>query len=389
MRMKFGLLTGFLVLLGLGLTSCGTSSSTASSGTGILYVTTQGNISVSAYGITLSNGALSTNGNAVATGNKASAIVMTPKGDAAFVANSQDNTISSYTVNPDSTLAVSGNATPAGTTPMGMTIDPGGKFLFVVNQGTFSDPNSGTISVFGVSGAALTAMGSVSTATAGVTTGTGPVSVAITPNGNYLYVANQFTSTVSGYSISSGTLTLLPGSPYAVANQPSAVALTPDGNFLYVANQGSNNLSAFAVCANASLTCTTPTGILTPVPGSPFAAGLAPIAIASAADSHGEYLFVANYGSNELSQFKVGVETGVLTAQSPASISTGANPTSVAVLTGPTTLLNTGGTTNYVYVANITAGTISSFSYDTTLGTLSIVGSALTTSGQPSAIVVR
>src|ERR1019366_2670753 len=122
----------------------------------------------------------------------------------------------SYTVNPDGTLTASGSAVTAGTTPVAMAVDSGGKILYVANQGDFADPASGTISVFGIQGTTLSQSGSVSTATPGVLSGTGPVSLAITSNGNYLYVANQFTNTVSAYSVNSGALTLVPGSPYPV-----------------------------------------------------------------------------------------------------------------------------------------------------------------------------
>ncbi len=150
-------------------------------------------------------------------------------------------------------------------------------FLYVANLGNFGDPASGTISVFGIQGATLAASGSpISTATTGVLSGTGPVSLTITPKGDYLYVANQFTNTVSGYSVNSGVLTLVPGSPYPVGTTPSAVTLTPDGNILFVANEGSNNVSAFTACTNADLNCVTPDGHLTPVPNSPFRRGPGP-----------------------------------------------------------------------------------------------------------------
>jgi 6-phosphogluconolactonase len=388
--MKSACLTCLLTLLALTLISCSTASHNGTSANGILYVTTQGDSSVTTFGITLSNGKLSTTSKTAAAGNVPSAIVVTPKGDAVFVANTQDGTISSYTVNTDGTLTASGSSTAAGISPTGMAIDSGGKFLFVANQGTFADPASGTISVYSINGAALTSVGSFSTAANGAVSGPGPVSVAVTPDATYLYAANQFSNTVAAFSVdSTGALTPLGVASYNVGTSPSAVALTPDENFLYVTNQGSNNISAFAVCANASLTCVTPNGSLTAVAGSPFSAGLGPISMAPAADPQGEYLFVADYASNEISQFKVSPGTGVLTTLSPATLSTGANPASVAMRTGPGTALLTGGTTNYVYVANKGSATISVFSYDTTTGLLSLVGSPVTTAGQPSGIAVK
>ncbi len=398
MGMKFACLTSLLILIGLGLISC--SSSAVVAGTGFLYVTTQGNASISVWGIDLGSGVITTNNNATPTGNAAVAIAQTAS--ATFVANRADNTISGYTLNSDGTVAAASPATtPACTnpaplvacsTPVAMAIDPAGAFMYVANQGEFADPASGAISVFGVQGAALTASGSpVSTATPGVITGTGPSSLVITSNGNYLYVANQFTNSVSAYSINAGVLTLVPGSPYAVGTSPSAVTLTPDGTILFVANEGSNDISAFTACTTANLTCVTPTGQLTPVQGSPFSAGLGPVAMATESDPQGEYLYVADYNSSEVSEYKVATQTGVLTALSTPSISTGANPTSIAIRDGDNTVLSTGGTSYFVYTSNATAGTISSFIYDTTSGVLGLVGSGTTTTtfGQPSALAVR
>jgi len=408
MGMKFGFLSSVMILATLGLTSCGTST-VASSGNGLLYVTTQANASVSVFGINLSDGDLSTNGNATATGTQASAMLLPPTGNAIFVANINPSTppaapnpgtISSYKVNSDGTLAAGSTTTETNAIfPMGMATDPAGKFLFVANQGSFNLtlPNTvaGSISVFSINGAALTEIpGSPfpteTPAEMASMIGTGPVSVAVTANGNYLYVANQFTNDVEALSIgSNGVLTILGPATYNVGLSPSAVALTADGNFLFVANSGSNNLSVFAACTNANLTCPVPNGSLTPVEGSPFAAGLTPVAMALAIDSQGEYLFVVDNASAEVSEYKVGLTSGVLTANSPPSISTGLGPVSVVVRTGPATLLVDGGTTNYVYVANAGGGTISTYSYDTIQGTLTLVGTAVTTMGQPSALAVK
>jgi 6-phosphogluconolactonase len=390
MGMKFAFLGTLLVLVALGLIACSTSNSTTASSSGILYVVTQGNSSVSAFGITLSNGAISTNGNATATGAMPASIVFA--GNAAFVANSQDNTISSYMLNTDGTLAT-GSTTKltSASTPMGLAVDSGGKFLFVADQG------SNTISVFSISSASLTEIAGSPFPTNDPnfpTTATGPVSVAVSPGMNFLYVANQFTNTVGVFSIdSTGALTQLPGLASQVGTSPAAVALapTPDGNFLYlyVANQGSNTISAFAACTKTSLACAAADGSLKPVTNSPFPAELGPIAIAGSFDKLGSYLFVANFNSNQISEFKVSTGTGALTAGAQPAISTGANPAAIVVRAGPGTTLTTGGVTNYVYVANKTAGTISAFSYDTTLGSLSVVGSPVTTQGQPIALVVR
>jgi 6-phosphogluconolactonase len=391
MGMKFGFLSCLLALVALGLISCGTNTTTTgSSSTGLLYVVTQGDSSVSTFGIELGNGTISTNGNLTPTGNMPAAIVFA--GAAAFVLNTQDNTISSYTFNADGTLAAGSttNLTSA-STPMGMTVDSGGKFLFVANQG------SNNISVFSISNTTLTQVAGSPFPTNDPNApnlATGPVSVAVTPSVNFLYVAYQFTNTVGVFSIDAGgALTQLASLTMPAGTSPTAAALapSPDGNFvyLYVANEGSNNISAFAACAQTSLTCTAADGSLHPVTGSPFAGGLAPIAIAGSFDQLGSYLFVVNYNSNDVSEFKISTGTGVLAANSQASISAGTNPAAIVVRAGDGDLLTDGGVTNFVYVANKTSGTVSAFSYDTTLGTLALVGGPVTTQGQPSALGAR
>jgi 6-phosphogluconolactonase len=47
-------------------------------------------------------------------------------------------------------------------------------------------------------------------------------------------VLNEKTAQIAAYSINSGTLTTVSGSPYALAAEPYSMAITPNGDFLYV-----------------------------------------------------------------------------------------------------------------------------------------------------------
>jgi 6-phosphogluconolactonase len=64
----------------------------------------------------------------------------------------------------------------------------------------------------------------------------------------------------------------LAGTPVATGVFPLGLALDASGAFAYAANDSSNDISAYAVDAVS--------GVLTPVAGSPFAAGNEPRAIA-------------------------------------------------------------------------------------------------------------
>lgn len=54
-------------------------------------------------------------------------------------------------------------------------------------------------------------------------------------SGGVFYVANEATDQVAAFSIVSGTLTKVSGSPYTLTAAPLALAVAPSGNFLYVA----------------------------------------------------------------------------------------------------------------------------------------------------------
>jgi 6-phosphogluconolactonase len=375
------------------LTACSTSRSAVSSGAGVLYVTAQGNSTVSAFSVNLGSGALSTIGSSTATGSVPSAIAVTPSINALFVANSASNSISSYTVNSDGTLVAVSGTTPTGTTPTALAIDAAGKFLFVANQA------SSDVSVFSISGTSLKSVGPpVTTIPAGFSypNGTLPSGVAVSASGKFLYVASELANFVSVFSVSSsGALAPLGVPFYNTGLGPVGLAITPKGDFLYVANSGANsdNVSGFAICDAVVTTCTDvnkPDGKLTEVKGSPFPAGLGPVAIA--VDPAFNFVYVVDKASNQISQYSFGTGTGVLTPLSPGTVSTGATPVSIGILSGATGT-NVGNTTtnptDYVYVANNGSGTVSTFALNTSNGLLNVVGQPFVTAGQTSAVAAK
>jgi 6-phosphogluconolactonase len=407
MGTMFRFLAGLLVaVLLMCFSACKTSGSKPAPSTGALFVTAQGDSSVSAFSIDLSTGKLSAAGSGVATGNTPSAMILAPSGNALFVANSNPavppnsppctlpspGTITAYTVKADGTLtAVSGNSA-ARFIPLSMTTDSGGHFLFVTNQGLQCNAHSGTISVFSIQDTTLTEVSGSPFPSAAplASSGTGPAAVAVTPDGKFLYVANQFDATVTKYSVDTTSGALTQGLSIPVGTAPSALAITPDGGFLYVANSGSSNVSAFAVCNQVLTSCNdpnSPDGSLTVVAGSPFSAGLEPVSIVAAPS--GKFLYVVNRLSNQISEYKISIGTGALTANTQATISTGANQVWVAVQTGTSTVTATGGITDFLYAANLGAASISVYSFDSTLGVLALVGSPVSTGGQPTAIATK
>jgi 6-phosphogluconolactonase (cycloisomerase 2 family) len=125
---------------------------------------------------------------------------------------------------------------------------------------------------------------------------------------------------------------------------------------------------------------------LAAVNGSPFSAGLGPLAMVTTID--GKFLFVANAQSNQISQFKVSLGTGVLVANTQPEISTGGNPVSLVIRAGSKTISSTEGTEDFLFVANRGGATLFSYQFDSTLGLLSVI-TPVDTTGQPSAVVAK
>ncbi|HWY56375.1 MAG TPA: beta-propeller fold lactonase family protein [Terriglobales bacterium] len=397
MGMKFWFMAFLVLPIALFcLAGCASNSNSATTGISYLYVTAQANTSISAYTVTQSTGALTTVGSVLATGSVATALAVTPTGSALFVANSGSNNISTYSINADGSLTAVSGTTSTGSTPVALAVDQSGKFLFVANLA------SSDISVFSINGTVLTpAPGSpFTTVPVGLSypNGTLPAAVAVSASGKFLYVANRLANFVSAFAINSTSGALTPlGVPFYDDGQtsPSGLAVTPNGGFLYVANAGanSNNISAYAICDKVVNSCTnpnTPDGTLTQVTGSPFPAGLGPVAIAF--DPGFSFAYVVDKGSNTISQYSYGPESGVLTPLSPGTISTGTTPVSIAILPGVVvadignTLFNT---TDYAYVANLGSGTVSIFSLTTSTGLLNVVGQPIVIFGQTSAVLGR
>jgi 6-phosphogluconolactonase len=387
--MKFGYLLCLIVAALILVLACSSTSNVVSpSGSGLIYYTTQGDSSVWSYSLALSSGSLTQIGTNLGTGSFPTALALAPSLDALFVLNQASDSVSAYSIDPSGILTVAGGSVSTGKMPSAIAINPGGNYLFVANEG------SNNVSAYAVSGTTLSEVAGspFTTIPVGTTAPTGPTAVVVSGTGNFLYVANNFTGTLAAFSISSGKLTPLGQSPYTVGTAPSGLGIVPSGAFLYVANTGSNNVSAFAICDKAVTTCANPNspdGTLTQVTGSPFSLGSGTGPVAIAADPAFSFLYVLDKGSSQISQFSYGSGSGQLTSLSPPAVSTGLTPTSLVVISG-TTGANLGNTTtnptDYVYVTNLGASTISAFTLNTASGLLTPLGKPSTTTNNPSAI---
>src|SRR5260221_8327752 len=150
--------------------------------------------------------------------------------------------------------------------------------------------------------------------------------MAVDPTAKFAYVANAgssdgppFFSNVSAYSIgANGALTPVPGSPFAAGTCPPSVAVAPPATFAYASTALHNNVSPYSIGAN---------GALRPVPGSPFAAGTEPVSVA--VDPTAKFAYVANAGDNNVSAYSIGAN-GALKPVPGSPFAAGTSPRSVA-----------------------------------------------------------
>jgi 6-phosphogluconolactonase (cycloisomerase 2 family) len=169
-----------------------------------------------------------------------------------WIATTGDQMVRSYNINLETgAVTQTGNSIPTGVQPQAMAITPNGQVLFIANSGDNS------IRVYSVnSDGTLKAEGTTPSS------GQLPVALAIDPTGSFLFAADQQSGDVSAYKISSTSLTALGATPtqtpLALSSAgPSALAISPTGNFLYVTSSANNTVLGFSYDS---------TGTLTPLP---------------------------------------------------------------------------------------------------------------------------
>jgi 6-phosphogluconolactonase len=228
---------------------------------------------ISSFSVDSSTGALTSGAPAMCDALLTSGVVTDPVGPFVFASNSSGS-VCSFSINSQGALQLVGSPINLGSLLItrAVGVDHFGKFVYVLTAPiTAALPLN--IWAFGVSAEAgsLTAVSGSPFATGG-TAGDPPFSIASDPLGRFVYISNFFD--ISGFSVNSstGALTLLAGFPIATQVSVGVSAFVdPSGKFLYVANNVNETLSAFAIDPTL--------GLLTPVPGSPYAAGSSPTGV--------------------------------------------------------------------------------------------------------------
>ena len=166
--------------------------------------------------------------------------------------------------------AASGTLTPnepafarlkAGSGPRHAVFYPNGKFVFVVSELS----STATSFAYDVKKGTLKETGTASTMPPGFSGRNDVAETAVHPNGKFLYVSNRGNDSIAILSIDPGNRTLAPtGGIPTGGKEPRHFAIDPGGKYLLAENQFSNNIVVFKIDpATGGLT---PTGQVVEVP---------------------------------------------------------------------------------------------------------------------------
>lgn len=276
--------------------------------------------------------------------NQAYTVTINAAGTLAYVTNSNSTTV---TIIDIATNTVSGviNGFDG---PSGLVISPNGTTAYVNNYGGPEGVQSGngtTISVVNL--ATNTIVGTI-------TVGLAPASLAISPNGEFVYVINY----VDG-NPGTGTLSVIQTSTNSVVatipgfSGPFSIAITPNGQFAYVTNFGSNNFAPYGRTVSVvSLASNSIVATIT--------AGIQPSGVAITPD--GRHVFISNYNTLYLGPNYTDLTAGTGTVYSIDTatnrlsgpmIVVGASPDAIAITSNGARAYVTNYTSNTVSVLNI------------------------------------
>lgn len=337
--------------------------------------------------------------------------VTAPSGKYLYVANHDDNTIVKFAIGSDGKLYPLQTTTTPGTEPVALAINSSGTALFVLDyyapagagQPSYTDlnPGPGAVIVYPLdpSSGDLAHTPLANGAADYWNVQCFPSNLALTPDGNHLYVTNTNSVVVTTAPPVTGTIPTLPagcpssgtlsqfavntsggsgaqtvsgitevGTPISTGagSAPTGIAADPGNGTIYVTDSALNRVDAFAVQGNGSLSLTTTalTGIM------PMGA-----TVTGKSGSAGTYLYVSNYSDGSISSFSLsgGVPTPIATTSSGTS--------------GPLCMAVDPQLGRFLYVSDYVGGRVGAATVNPSTGALTInQGSPYATQGQPTCV---
>jgi 6-phosphogluconolactonase len=244
--------------------------------------------------------------------------------------------------------------------PVSLAITPDKNFLYTANL------TSNTVSGYTVNhtNGVLTPVGQ---ALAPTPVGTQPISVGVDSSGHFLFVLNQGNGTAGSSSISifaidttRGILTPTAGTP-AVPDNPQSMLVSPASPIVYVVAGSPSTISVYGIGANGGLTAS---------PASNFTGPAASNITSITVDPKGQFMYATDLGNNNVISLSIAAGTSALTPVAGSPFTAGTGPNAVAV--DPSGAL--------VYVSNKGSNDVSAF--NSKAGVLTqVTGSPYTTQG--------
>jgi 6-phosphogluconolactonase len=301
-----------------------------------------------------------------------------------FVVNEDDNTIVQFVIGTDGKLYPFNTVNTPGIFPLAIAASKSNVFVVDLYQPlpicSDADPCTGSIGVYPLT--AATSSAPVALGTPAVNTAVNgaywpltlpapnstdiivPTAVNVLASGAYVYVTaydssvTPYVGYVFGFSVGSGgVLTPLSGSPFAAGVHPSAIASDPTSTYVYVTDFGSRDILGYSVAPGTAPVV----GALAPLAGSPFPAGNQPSAIV--VDPSYPYAYVAN--SLDATVEAYSISNGELSflgnATSPVTYAAGLQPVAIGV--DPST-------NHFLFTANFLGNNVSGYVMSITDGTL-------------------
>lgn len=273
-------------------------------------------------------------------------------GNYVYVSNgvAGSTSVNGYVLSSGTLVAAAGSPYTLSFTPTAMAINPANSFLYVA---TTAAENASFRGIFAFT---IGTGGGISSSNSGVAVASGdPISIDVSPDGQWLVALDSLLQAVTVYQINSttGALTLKETLTYIASTlgavDPSQVRFSPSGKWVVV---------ALGTAGDLAIPFSTTTGVLATsynVIAPPATAG----DFALALDGN-DFLYLARTGL---------IASYALDSQTPtvqvASAAAGAGPRSVA-------LSSTG---NYAYVANQSDGTITAYGIGTSGALTKLTGS--------------
>lgn len=292
--------------------------------------------------------------NNVATGGSPVIGSVDPTGRFFYVVNSSGSTVSMYTISNTGVLSSIGAAVSAGSMPYSIVTDPTGRFAYTVNL------SSDTISQFLIN----QTTGALTAITTAIGVSDGPYDITVDPTGRYVYTISYAgggsNGTVSGFSINQTTGALTALSPATISipgGSGYGITVDPTGRFVYVA--AGSFIGMFSINqSNGTLT-----SISTAISASAFGYGLV-------CDPSGRFLYF--YGTNStIEMYSINQLTGALTSLG-SPVATGAGTSSY------TKQLTVDPTGMYLYAVGSSDHSLTTFSINQQSGVITKVGSSMT-----------